>query len=76
MIYNSKYEAILKFLMVYLIERYGGMLSRFDFFLLWTARSFGFVLGGSGGMLPRKSFDKIGAIWCILSVPKLWLLPT
>ena len=25
-------------------------------------------------MLPRKFFDKIGAIWCILSVPKLVII--
>ena len=25
-------------------------------------------------MLPRKIFDKIGAIWCILSVPKLVII--
>ena len=25
-------------------------------------------------MLPRNSFDKIGAIWCILSVPKLVII--
>ena len=48
MIYSSKYEAILKILMLYLVERYGGMLSRFDFFL-GTARPF-FVVGGGGGV--------------------------
>ena len=25
-------------------------------------------------MLPRKNFDKNGAIWCILSVPKLVII--
>ena len=29
---------------------------------------------GSGGMLPRKFFDKNGAIWCILSVPKVVII--
>ena len=28
------------------------------------------MLGGSGGMLPRENFDKNGAIWCNLGVPK------
>ena len=28
------------------------------------------VLGESGGMLPRENFDKNGAIWCNLGVPK------
>ena len=28
------------------------------------------MLGGSGGMLPRENFDKIGAIWCNLGIPK------
>ena len=28
------------------------------------------VLGGSGGMLPREIFEKNGAIWCNLGVPK------
>ena len=44
--YSSKYEAILKIILLYLVERYGGMLSRFDF-LLGTARPFG--LFGAGG---------------------------
>ena len=26
--------------------------------------------GGSGGMLPRENFDKNGAIWCDVGVPK------
>ena len=26
--------------------------------------------GGSGGMLPREIFDKNGAIWCNLGIPK------
>ena len=25
---------------------------------------------GSGGMLPKENFDKSGAIWCNLGVPK------
>ena len=28
------------------------------------------MLGGFGGMLPREDFDKNGAIWCNLGVPK------
>ena len=28
------------------------------------------VLGGSGDMLPREEFEKNGAIWCNLGVPK------
>ena len=28
------------------------------------------MLRGSGGMLPRENFDKNGAIWCNLGVPK------
>ena len=28
------------------------------------------MLGGPGGMLPRENFDKNGAMWCNLSVPK------
>ena len=28
------------------------------------------MLGGSGGTLPRENFDKNGAIWCNLGVPK------
>ena len=43
-IYSSKYGAILKILLLYLVERYGGMLSRFDF-LIGTARPFGFLVG-------------------------------
>ena len=33
MIYSSKYEVILKIMLLYLVERYGGMLSRSDFFI-------------------------------------------
>ena len=40
MINSSKYEAILKIMLLYLVERYGGMLSR-----LGTARPFGFLVG-------------------------------
>ena len=28
------------------------------------------MLGGSGGMLPRENFDKSGAIWHNLGLPK------
>ena len=28
------------------------------------------MLGGSRGMLPRENFDKNGAIWCNLDLPK------
>ena len=28
------------------------------------------MLGGSGGMHPLENFDKNGAIWCNLGVPK------
>ena len=43
MIYSSKIEAILKILLLYLVKRCGEMLSRF--FLLGTARPFGFLVG-------------------------------
>ena len=28
------------------------------------------MLGGSEGMIPEEKFDKNGAIWCNLGVPK------
>ena len=28
------------------------------------------MLAGSGGMLPRENFDKNGAIWCNVCIPK------
>ena len=28
------------------------------------------MLGGPGGMLPGENFDKNGAIWCNMGVPK------
>ena len=44
MIYSSKYKAILKIMLLYLVE-YRGMHSRFDF-LLDTARPYVFLVGG------------------------------
>ena len=29
------------------------------------------ALGGSGGMLPRKFYEKNGVIWCNLGFPKV-----
>ena len=48
MIYSSKYEYILKMLLLYLVDgRYGGMLSRFDFLI--RDRLF-FLVGHGGGL--------------------------
>ena len=44
-LYSSKYEAILKILLLYLVELvWRNMLSTFDF-LLGEARQFGFLVG-------------------------------
>ena len=52
MVYGSKYDPFLKMLLLYLVEwawqsGHGGMLSRFDFFLIGD-RPFVFLVGGGG----------------------------